>query len=114
MKVSKTRFVTIFVILAFTFQFTSNSLLGPEVRLFPGDGEWFPGADSQIEWKSALATVLYPIKYVLIGPLSFLAKDSDPAPLPLVIAFAAYWTALALVVYYLFYLLRGAVTRKKI
>ncbi len=104
MKVSRTRFVTLFLILALAFQFISNSLLGPEVRLFPPNGDWFPGAESPIAWKSTLATILYPFKFALIGPLSFLAQDADPAPLPLVIAFAAYWSALALVIYYACYL----------
>lgn len=80
MKVSKTKFVTVFLILAFAFQFISNSILGREARLFPSNGEWFPGAGSPIGWKSALASIIYPLKFVLIGPLSFLAKDPDPAP----------------------------------
>jgi hypothetical protein len=80
MRISRTKFVTIFLVSAFVFQFISNSLLGPEVRLFPANGEFFPGADSPIAWKSTLATILYPVKIVLIGPLSFLAKDPDPAP----------------------------------
>lgn len=100
MKVSKTKFVTVFLILAFAFQFISNSILGREVRLFPSNGEWFPGAGSPIGWKSALASIIYPLKFVLIGPLSFLAKDPDPAPPVLVFAFAVYWTAMALVVHY--------------
>ena len=87
--------------MAFAFQFISNSLLGTEVRLFPGNGEWFPGTDSTIAWKNTLATIIYPVKFVLIGPLSFLAKDPDPAPPVLVFAFAFYWTAIALVLHYL-------------
>lgn len=102
MKISRARFVTIFLFLAFAFQFVSNSLLGDEIRLFPGDGEWFPGAESPIGWKNTLATILYPVKFILIGPLSFLAQDPDPAPPVLVVAFATYWTAIALVIHYLF------------
>jgi hypothetical protein len=102
MKISRARFVTIFLFLAFAFQFISNSLLGDEIRLFPGDGEWFPGAESPIVWKNTLTTILYPVKFVLIGPLSFLAQDPDPAPPVLVVAFAIYWTAIALVLHYLF------------
>ena len=103
MKVSRTRFVTIFLILAFAFQFISNSLLGEEIRLFPGNGEWFPGAGSPIAWKSTVSTILYPIRIVLIGPLSYLFKNPDPdAPPPIfLIAFALYWTAMALVLHYL-------------
>ncbi len=102
MKVSKTKFVIIFLVSAFAFQFISNSVLGPEVRLFPGNGEWFPGSGSATGWKSTLAAVLYPVKKALIGPLSFLGKDPDPVPPLLLLAFAIYWTAIALVLHYLF------------
>jgi len=85
--------------------------LGTEVRLFPGNGEWFPGTGSPTGWKNTLATILYPVKFVLIGPLTFLAKDPDPAPPVLVLAFAIYWTAIALVLHYL---LSKISTRKKV
>ncbi len=111
MKVSRTRFVIIFLVSAFAFQFISNSLLGPEVRLFPVNGEWFPGGGSPTGWKSTLATILYPVKMVLVGPLSPLFKEADPAPPILVLAFALYWTVIALVLYYL---LSKIMRRKKI
>ena len=110
MKISRTKFVLTFLVSAFAFQFISNSVLGTEVRLFPGNGEWFPGAESPIGWKNTLATILYPVKFVLIGPLSFLGKDPDPAPPVLIFAFAFYWTVMALVLYYL---LSKIITRKK-
>ena len=113
MKASRTRFVTIFLIMAFVFQFISNSILGPEVRLFPGDGDWFPGVESPIGWKRTFATIVYPVKFVLIGPLSFLGQDPDPPPPLLVIAFATYWTAIALVLYYLYYLFSKIISRKR-
>ena len=111
MQVSRKKFVLTFLFLAFAFQFSSNSVLGTDVRLFPVNGEWFPGAGSPVGWKNTLATILYPIKFVLIGPLSFLAQDPDPAPPVLVLAFAFYWTAIALVLHYL---LTNLVTRIKI
>src|SRR5262245_46208485 len=80
MRISRTRFVIIFLVLAFAFQFISNSLLGPEVRLFPVNGGWFPGTGSPVAWKSTLATIVYPIKIVLVGPLSPLFTDPDPHP----------------------------------
>ena len=101
MKISGTKFVIFFLVSAFAFQFISNSLLGPEVRLFPVNGEWFPGTGSPIAWKRTVSTILYPIKFVLIGPLSFLGKDPDPVPPVLLLAVAFYWTAMALVLYYL-------------
>ncbi len=111
MKISRTKFVIVFLVSAFAFQFISNSLLGPEVRLFPANGEWFPGTGSSIGWKSTLSTILYPIKFILIQPLSFLAKDPDPAPPVLVFAFAFYWAAMALVIHIL---LNKLVIRKKV
>lgn len=110
MNISRTKFVILFLVSAFAFQFISNSILGPEVRLFPVNGEWFPGTGSPIAWKSTASTILYPVKIVLVGPLSPLFIDPDPAPPILVLAFAIYWTGLALVFYYLFSKL---VTRKK-
>src|SRR5882757_8867901 len=101
MKISRTKFVIVFLVSAFAFQFISNSLLGSEVRLFPGNGESFPGTGSPIAWKSTVSTILFPIKIVLIGPLSPLFKLPDPAPPLLVLAFAFYWIAMALVLYYL-------------
>jgi uncharacterized membrane protein YagU involved in acid resistance len=102
MKISRKKFVITFLILAFTFQFISNSILGTEVGLFPGNGEWFPGTGSPISWKNKLASIIYPIKYVLIKPLSFLGKDTDAPPPILLLAFTLYWTAIALVLHFLF------------
>lgn len=110
MKITRTKFVIFFLVSAFAFQFISNSLLGSEVRLFPVNGEWFPGTGSPIAWKSTVATIFYPIKIVFIGPLSHLFKGPDPAPPILIFAFALYWTAMALVLYYL---LSKIITRKK-
>src|SRR4051812_16313611 len=102
MKISRTKFVSIFLVSAFVFQFISNSILGTEVRLFPVNGEWFPGSGSPVAWKNTLAAILWPIKIVFIGPLSSLFTDPDPAPPILVFAFALYWTAIALILHYLF------------
>jgi hypothetical protein len=109
MKITRTKFIMIFLVSAFAFQFVSNSVLGPEIGLFPANGEWYPGIGSSTGWKNVLATILYPVKFILIEPLSFLGQDPDPAPPVLVIAFALYWTALALVLYYL----RRVITRTK-
>jgi len=104
MKISRTKFVIVFLVSAFVFQFISNSVLGNEVRLFPVNGDFFPGTASPIGWKSTLAKILYPIKIVLIGPVTLLFKNPDPDPAPpvFVIAFAFYWTAMALFLHYLF------------
>ncbi|HTN08319.1 hypothetical protein [Agriterribacter sp.] len=110
MQISRIKFVIFFLVSAFAFQFITNSLLGAEVRLFPVNGEWFPGAESPIAWKSTVSTILYPIKIVLIGPLPPLFTDPDPAPPILVFGFALYWAAIALVLYYL---LGKLIIRKK-
>lgn len=101
MKVSRTKFVIIFLVSGFIFQFITNSLLGSEVGLFPLNAESYLGIGSPVAWKNAISTILLPIKIVLLGPLSFLFELPDPPPPFLVIAFAAYWTVLALVFYYL-------------
>jgi len=98
---SMTNFIIVFVISAFAFQFISNSVLGPEVRLFPANGDWFPGSASLVAWKSTLAAIIYPIKLVLVGPLSPVFNDPDPAPPILLFAFSLYWTAIASVLYYI-------------
>lgn len=101
MKISRSKFIILFVASAFILQFISNSVLGAEVRLFPANGEWFPGMDSPVTWKKTLAAILYPVKFVLIEPLSFLAKDPDPVPPVLFFAFAFYWAVIAVVLHFL-------------
>jgi hypothetical protein len=101
MKISRTKFVILFLVSAFAFQFISNSLLGSEVRLFPVNGGWFPGTGSPIAWKRTVATIIYPVKIVLVGPLSPIFNDPDPAPPIRALACALYWTAIALVIYYI-------------
>lgn len=97
---SRTKFVILFLISGFAFQFISNSLLGSEARLFPARGV-SPGNRSPIAWKSAVSTLLLPIKVVLIGPLLPPAELPDLSPLFLVIAFVLCWTILALFIHYL-------------
>jgi len=110
MKISRAKFVIVFLVSAFVFQFISNSLLGSEARLFPGNGEWFPGTDSPIAWKRTVATIIYPVKIVLVGPLAPIFNDPDPAPPIRALACALYWTVIALVLHYL---LSKIITRKK-
>lgn len=99
--ISRTKFVILFLISGFAFQFISNSLLGSEVRLFPARGESFLGTGSPIAWKSAVSTLLLPIKIILIGPLLPMTELPDLPPPFLVIGFALYWTILALFIRYL-------------
>jgi len=101
MKISRKKFVITFLISAFVFQFITNSVLGPEIGLFPKNGEWFQGTGSPTGWKSTLATIIYPLKYVMVGPLSFLGTDPDGPPPVMLVAFGLYWTGIALVLHFL-------------
>jgi len=105
MKTSRKRFVIIFLVSAFAFQFISNSVLGDKVGLFPNNGNWYPGVGSPIAWKNIVGSIIYPVKYILVEPLSFLTQDPDPVPPVLLIAFAIYWAAIALILYFLFSLI---------
>ena len=105
MKISRTKFVIIFLVSAFAFLGISNLLLGPVVN-----GTWFPGTDSPIAWKRTVATIIYPVKIVLVGPLAPIFNDPDPAPPIRALACALYWTAIALVLHYI---LSKIIVRKK-
>jgi hypothetical protein len=100
MTISRTRFVVLFVIGAFAFMFISNALLGTEARVFPWNEKSFRGTDSPVPWKSAGYKILYPVKFVLVGPFDNVFHDDPPPPLVAVV-FALYWSVLALIIYYL-------------
>jgi hypothetical protein len=104
MKISRTKFVIVFLVSAFAFQLISNLLL------VPVNGDWFPGTGSPIAWKRTLAAILYPVRIVLVGPLSRVLNDPDPAPPIRALACAIYWTVIALILYYLIGKIK---TRKK-
>ncbi|MBO9154998.1 hypothetical protein ACFOTA_22485 [Chitinophaga sp. GCM10012297] len=95
MKISVKKFVVIFLISAFAFSFISNLILEPV------NGEWFPGSDSPIAWKRNLAAIIYPVKLVLVGPLSTIFNDPDPAPPIRALACAVYWTVIALALHFI-------------
>jgi len=95
MKIPVKKFVIIFLISAFAFQFISNLILEPV------NGDWFPGNDSPIPWKRNLAASIYPVKLVLVGPLSIVFNDPDPPPPIRVLACALYWTAIAFVLHFI-------------
>jgi hypothetical protein len=101
MKISRKKFVSLFLISGFAFLFISNVLFRSVVRLIPESGESFLGTKSLIGWKSTMSTILYPIKIVLVGPMLPLINLPDPPPPFLVIGFVFYWTILALVIHYL-------------
>jgi hypothetical protein len=94
-KISRAKFIIIFLVSAFVFQGISNLLL------VPVNGDWFPGMDSPIAWKRTFANVIYPVKLVLVGPLAPIFNDPDPAPPIRALACAVYWTVIALVLHFI-------------
>jgi len=98
LNISKTKFVLLFLILAFAFLFGTNLILDQPT-------EAFLGSQSQVAWKSVASTILSPIKIILIGPLlpfiKFLQQDPDTPPPFFLIGFAFYWIILALAIHYL-------------
>lgn len=113
MKVSVKKFVIGFLVIAGVFQFTTNSILGPEVGFIPADGNWYPGENSPVAWKDTMSSIIYPVKFVLAEPLTFLAQDPDGAPPVILFFFALYWTAMALILYYVIYLFNKIIERNR-
>jgi len=97
MKTSRTTFVILFLIFGFAFIFGTTSILNQPP-------ESFLGSETQAAWKSAVSTILSPIKIVLLGPLlpfiNFLHKDPDTPPPFFIAMFAFYWSILALILHY--------------
>jgi hypothetical protein len=99
MHTSSIKFVFCFLAFAFAFLFISTAVLD-----MPPDS--FLGSESQGPWKSVVATILSPIKVVIIGPLlpfiKFMHQDPDTPPPFFLIGFAAHWIIIALFLHYLF------------
>ena len=104
MKISRKKFVAIFLVSAFAFIIITNLLLQPV------NGEWFPGTGSPIAWKRNVAAIIYPVKIILVGPLAPIFNDPDPAPPIRALACALYWTVIALALHFL---LSKIIPRKK-
>lgn len=113
MKISLKKFVIGFLVIAGVFQFTTNSILGPEVGFIPADGNWYPGENSVVEWKNTMSSMIYPLKFVLVGPLTFLAQDPDGAPPVILFFFALYWTVIAVIIYYAIYIFNKVIVQRK-
>jgi len=104
MRISRTRFVILFIISGFAFLFITTSLLGSTgPRGFPKPPDSFLGTASPIAWKHTVSTIIVPIKVVLIGPLllstDFLRDDPPPPFIGIYLVF--YWTILASMIHYL-------------
>ncbi len=96
MHISRTRFVLLFLALAYVFLFTTGGLLDQPP-------ESFFGAEGQAGWQRVVSIILSPIKLLLTGPLlpviGFLHRDPDTPPPFFLVSFAAYWLVLALVLH---------------
>ena len=105
MKISRTKFVILFLVVAFAFQFIANSLFLAEPRLFPAHGESFLGTGSEPGWRQTISFILLPLKYIVNGPLipyvNMLRQEPDTPPPFFLIGFVFYWTILALLLYYI-------------
>jgi hypothetical protein len=88
-------------------------ILGPELKFYPPDGNWYPGENSPVAWKGTMSSIIYPVKFVLVEPLTFLAQDTDGAPPVILFFFALYWTVMALILYYVIYLFNKIMARKE-
>lgn len=117
MKISRKKFVILFMIFALVFQLATNSLYLSETRLFPGNGESFFVTGSAEGWKNVIGAVLLPVKAVLIGPLipyiNFLRQEPDTPPPFFLIGFALYWSLLALAVHYIVSKIKRSVSKQK-
>ena len=85
MNIPRIKFVVLFLISAFAFLFGTALLLDQPP-------ESFLGSESQVPWKSAVSTILFPVKIILIGPLlpfiQFLHQDPDTPPPFFLVGFA--------------------------
>ena len=102
MKLSMTKFVSLFLVFGFAYIFATRLILNQmPASLFGSDF----GSEPQAAWQSAVSTMLSPVKFVLMGPLRplfnwMLNQDGDPPPPMLLVMFAFYWSILALVLHY--------------
>lgn len=106
MSISRTKFVITFIISGFVFLFITTSLLGTTgPRGFPQlpDSVLRTGSDSGVAWKSTVSRIIFPIKIILIGPVSPLIeymRQDDPPPPFIAIIIAFYWAILASSIHY--------------
>lgn len=100
MRMSKTKFVLLFVVACFAFVFLYDVFILSTVRGRPESGTIFLDSASLISWRKAVSIILYPVKIILIGPVLFLLNLPDPPPPMVGIGMAIYWSILALIVRY--------------
>ena len=102
MKVSRIKFVSLFLVFGFAYMITTRLILNQmPASLYGSDF----ASEPQAAWQSTVSTMLSPVKFVLMGPLRplfnwMLNQDEDPPHPMLLVMFAFYWTILALVLHY--------------
>ena len=102
MKVSRIKFVSLFLVFGFAYIFSTRLILNQmPASLFGSDF----GSEPQAAWQSAVSMLLSPVKFVLMGPLRplfnwMLNQDGDPPPPMLLVMYVFYWTILALILHY--------------
>jgi len=103
MKVSRIKFVSLFLVSGFVYMISTRLILNQmPASLFGSDF----ASEPQAPWQSAVSLLLSPVKLVLMGPLRPLfnwmlsQQDADPPPPMLALMYAVYWTILALVLHY--------------
>jgi len=107
MKMSRKKFVLLFLTFGFAFLFVYNLVFRSVIELLPESSASFMGTESLSGWKNTIAGLLYPVKIVLAGPMLPLLNLPDPPPPFLVIGFAIYWTILASFIHYLIGWIKG-------
>jgi hypothetical protein len=99
MQLSRTTFLGLFLAFSFAFVFGTVLILNqPPLSFF--------GTESQGAWRSAVSTLVSPIKLLLLGPLypvlKVLHSDPDTPPPFFIATFAFYWSILALTLHHFF------------
>jgi len=93
MRSSRKRFVVSFLAFGYGLNFLARLLLNQSPEAL-----W--ASPDQQPWQRFAATILSPIRVVLVAPINWLQQDPDPPPPFRIILFAVYWSALALVIHY--------------
>ena len=112
MKVSRIKFVSLFLVFGFAYIFSTRLILNQmPASLFGSDF----ASEPQAAWQSTVSTMLSPVKFVLMGPLRplfnwMLNQDGDPPPPMLLVMFAVYWVILALILHYFLSKIKHQVT----
>jgi len=94
MRLTRKRFVLLFLAFGCAFDVGTRFLLNQPRGAFGTS----PGQEA---WQKSASTILSPLTLVLVGPINWLQQDPDPPPPFRVILCLAYWSVLALVIYYL-------------